>query len=227
MKKHLPKIILALSAVLAIGSLIVSQTQAQDNSGAIWTTRNTCGNPDQNVNLYNVGETVYINGAGFDPGTYSWDIVGQPGGASGDPGQAVAAGTVTIGDDGAFCFAAYTIAADDWGTYNVSVGNKGDNYRVNQQPTATFTPTATQTATNTPTPTVTATPTQTPTGTLTPTATPTKTLTPTDPTQTPTPVPTEAPRTGGLVGPGLLQAAGALFALVSAGSFILLKKKGE
>jgi hypothetical protein len=75
MKKDLPKIILALSAVLAFGSLIVSQTQAQDNSGAIWTTRNTCGNPDQNVNLYNVGETVYINGAGFDPALipgYRW-----------------------------------------------------------------------------------------------------------------------------------------------------------
>ena len=124
MNKKTLKIIILFSLVLSVLSLVYSQTSAQGNPGAIWTTRNTCGNPDQNVNLYEIGETVYINGADFDPGTYPWSIVGQPGGASGDPGQTVAAGTVTVGEDGAFCVAAYTIAADDWGTYNVTVGNK-------------------------------------------------------------------------------------------------------
>ncbi len=132
MKKHTLRIIIALSAVLSGVSMIFSQTNAQGNSGAIWTTRDNCGTIEQNVNLYNVGETVYINGAGFDANTsYPWSIVGQPGSASGDPGQTVAGGILTANASGAFCIAAYTIAADDWGTYNVTVGNKGDNYRVN------------------------------------------------------------------------------------------------
>jgi len=132
MKKHGLRIIIALSAVLSVVSMIFSQTSAQGNSGAIWTTRNDCGTAQQNVNLFNVGETVYINGDNFDPNTaYPWNIIGQPGGASGDPGQIVASGILTTNSLGAFCINAYTIAADDWGTYNVTVGNKGDNYRVN------------------------------------------------------------------------------------------------
>jgi len=212
MKKGTLRIIIALSFVLSALSLVFSQTSAQGNPGAIWTTRNTCGSPDKDVNIYQTGETVYVNGNNFDPGSYPWSIVGQPGGASGDPGQTVAGGTVTLGEDGAFCFAAYTIPADDWGTYNVTVGNKGDNYRVNQQPTATFTPTATNTPTNTPpatntptnipTNTATNTPTNTPTEALPPTSTPTQEFTPMatntpplepSPTNTPTTEPTELP----------------------------------
>jgi len=118
---------------------------------AIWTTTGSCGDP-QNINHYNHGDHVFINGAGFSPGDYSWDITGQPGGASCDPDIAVASGVWTVDASGAFCFDAYTIAMDDCGTYQTKFGGvKGDNYRVGDPPTLTPTNTATNTATNTPT----------------------------------------------------------------------------
>jgi hypothetical protein len=153
------------------------------NVGAIWTTTGSCGSP-VDANHYQVGEVVYINGSGFDAGDHTWQIKGQPGGASGDPGDVVASGTVTVDASGAFCFAAYTVQADDWGEYAVKVGNKGDNYNVSAA-TATPTDEATATPTDEPTQTPTATPTDQPGE---PTATPTETG---DPMATPTPHPTE------------------------------------
>ena len=100
------------------------------NSGAIWTTRDDCGDSKQDVNHYDIGEHVWINGANFNPGDYYWRIRGQPGGASCDPWQIVADGTFTVDESGSFCFDAYTVQPDDCGEYKVKFGNKGDNYRV-------------------------------------------------------------------------------------------------
>lgn len=101
------------------------------NPGAIWTTLSSCGDETQDANHYSIGDPIYINGKGFDANTtYSWDITGNPGGASGDPNIAVASGDFTTDDTGAFCFNAYTVATDDWGEYQVKFGTKGDNYRV-------------------------------------------------------------------------------------------------
>ncbi len=122
-----------LVAALVIGLLPVELVAASKggNSGAIWTTNGDCGDASQDVNHFAIGEVVYINGSNFDPNTsYSWQIKGQPGGASADPNIVVASGTVTTDSNGNFCFAAYTVAADDDGEYSVKVGNKGDNYRV-------------------------------------------------------------------------------------------------
>ena len=129
-------IVITLLAVLIIFSLnlvsAVSITKEnQGNSGSIWTTRNDCGTEQQNVNQYDLGEDIYINGANFDEGDYDWDITGQPGGASCDSSIVVASGTETVNESGIFCFNAYTIANDDCGEYKATFGrNKHDNYHV-------------------------------------------------------------------------------------------------
>lgn len=193
-----------LIASLAINALPAGPALARNNNngntGAIWTTSGSCGAP-QNVNHYQSGNVIYINGSGFDAGDYDWHIKGQPGGASGDPGDVVASDTVTVGAGGAFCFAAYTVHGDDWGEYSVKVGTKGDNYNVTA-PTAAPTdapvdPTSTPAdeVTATPADDVTATPTNevtaTPTDEVTATPTDVVTSTPTDVPQEPTPTPTE------------------------------------
>ena len=100
------------------------------NNGSIWTTEGDCGDDTQDQNHFDIGDVIYINGSGFDVEAYDWEINGQPGHASLDPGDTVASGSVTPGADGTFCFAAYTVQDDDGGEYSVKVGNKGDNYRV-------------------------------------------------------------------------------------------------
>ena len=123
------KILLLTFALLLMGSLVMAMVSAK--SGAIWTTKDDCGDSSQDVNHYAVGDAVYINGAGFDAGTYDWDITGQPGGASCDPSTVVASGTdYPVGEDGSFCFPAYTVQDGDCGEYKVDFGGKGDNYRV-------------------------------------------------------------------------------------------------
>ena len=180
MKKWFLRLLFIFSALLSASALIASTSYAQ-NSGAIWTTNSGCGSAAQDVNHYNTGDTVYINGSNFDPGVYSWNIQGQPGGASSASGGQVAGGSITVDASGTFCFAAYTISAGDWGEFSVNVSNKGDNYSANSKPVNTVVPpTATNTPTNTPTDTPTSTPTNTPTDTPTSTATPTGTLTPTE-----------------------------------------------
>lgn len=183
----------ALSIVWKSQSLLVLA-----DSGAIWTTNNSCGSDQQDVNHFAKGDTVYINGSGFNASELlNWSIEGKPGGASCDPGIAVKQSNITANPDGSFCFGAYVVADDDCGEYQVKVGNKGDNYRVDENdisPTPTPTPTPTIIPTNTPTPTPTLT--QNPSNTPTPTPTenqdrPTPTLTPTaTPTSTPTTTPT-------------------------------------
>ena len=54
------------------------------SSGVIWTTRYDCGDIQQNVNQYCIGETVFINGDKFEPNIQLyWNITGSPN--SGDP----------------------------------------------------------------------------------------------------------------------------------------------
>ena len=108
------------------------ECDCNQNSGAIWTTTGSCGDP-QDINQYARGEDVYINGAGFCPGEYDWVIVGLPGHASCDPDEVVELGANYIVDEsGAFCFKAYTVALDDCGEYTVGFDGKTDNYNVNE-----------------------------------------------------------------------------------------------
>jgi len=103
-------------------------------SGAIWTTRDDCGEETQNVNGYEIGEEVWVNGHKFPEGSHSWTIEGLPGKASCHPGEVVASGTVEIGEDGEFCMHAYTVGDDDCGTYKANVGGKMDNYHIIGRP---------------------------------------------------------------------------------------------
>ncbi len=127
MKKQIFSILLVMSLVVMLAGFI----SANGNPGSIWTTNSDCGNESQDVNHYSIGEDVYINGANFNVGTYNWDITGNPGGSSGDPGIIVASGSKATDTNGAFCFLAYTIESDDWGVYKVDFNGKNDNYHVN------------------------------------------------------------------------------------------------
>ncbi|NPV56123.1 MAG: hypothetical protein HPY76_05535, partial [Anaerolineae bacterium] len=97
-----------------------------------WTTNGTCGDSQQDVNHFNVGDDVYINGSNFVPnGLYVWSIQGNPGGSSADPDLYVMGGIYKVGSNGTFCFKAYTVLPDDRGEYTVDFGKaKNDNYRV-------------------------------------------------------------------------------------------------
>ena len=118
---------------------------------SIWTTQNACGADTQDANHYRVGEIIFINGADWGTGTYTWTITGNPGGSSEDPNIVVATGQITITGDNVFsvtgdidgqegngtgsqpnrfCFGAYYVQPDDGGEYKANVGIKNDNYRV-------------------------------------------------------------------------------------------------
>ena len=124
------------SYIFVIGLLLilvftsVDIIHAKPGSGAIWTTNGDCGGVKQDVNHYGFFEWVYINGTNFDKGTYTWYIIGKPGGASLDPGDIVESGTQDVSANGTFCFAAYQIPPHDGGEYSVRFGTKNDNYRV-------------------------------------------------------------------------------------------------
>jgi len=134
MKKLFILLILAFLIISVIGLVSANPVsitkENQGNSGAIWTTRDDCGDEQQNVNQYDIGEDVYINGENFNPGEYDWEIKGQPGQASCDPNTIMAGGSITTDQDGNFCFNAYTIANNDCGEYKVTFNNKHDNYHV-------------------------------------------------------------------------------------------------
>jgi hypothetical protein len=216
-KIYLIKALASASYVLGVASLLTAliygispamPTFAQANTGAIWTTSNTCGAP-QNVNEYAVGETIYLNGSNFTAGeSLPWDITRVSGGSE---KPTVASGSLAVGSAGTFCISAYLIQASDAGfTYQATVGTvKSDNFRVAAaDPTATYTPTSTPTDVPTATPTNTPVPTSTPTDTPEPTATQTPSLTPEDtsepgdPTSTPTPTATSVPPTATPANPG-------------------------
>ena len=138
------KVFSVISVALMIASLVFTVLPAQtaragSGSGSIKTVTGTCGAP-VDANQFSIGDVVYLYGSGFDPGTYAWDITGNPGGSSGDPNIVVAHETApgyVVVSTGVFCFAAYTVQSDDWGTYQVKFGGvKGDNYRVDAPGTA-------------------------------------------------------------------------------------------
>jgi len=138
--------VLCLGIAMVLGVTPASVSFAQSGSGAIWTTNNSCGAP-QNVNQYAVGDVVYINGDNFDADeAFAWDITRVSGGM---PKPTVALGNDAADGTGAFCFAAYTILSSDAGqTYQATVGDvKSDNFRVDgAEPEATNTPLPTNTA---------------------------------------------------------------------------------
>lgn len=127
MKKQILSAILVINLVLILAGATSAVSQ---NPGAIWTTRSDCGDVSQNVNQYAIGEAVYVNGAGFDEGTYNWTVMGNPGGSSCDPSVVVASGSYAADGTGEFCFQAYTVQQDDCGEYKVNFGNKNDNFRI-------------------------------------------------------------------------------------------------
>ena len=99
--------------------------------GAIWTTTNGCGEPSQNVNHYEVGEQVYLNGVGFyKNGEYTWTVKGNPGLSSCDPKTIVATGVLPLYEEESFCFPVYTVEEGDCGVYRVKFGMKIDSYKV-------------------------------------------------------------------------------------------------
>ena len=113
--------------------VIASITAVSADAGAIWTTKNDCGDSTQDANQYARGEKLYINAANLEPNTvYDFAITGKPGGASCDSGAIVASGTQSTDSSGAICFEAYTIALDDCGEYGVDYDGKKDNYRVDE-----------------------------------------------------------------------------------------------
>ena len=118
------KLSILLIAILSIALLVntvsaVSVESEVGGSGAIWTTMNDCGDAKQDVNEYNIGDVVFINGDNFDEGNYDWSIKGQPGNASCDPGIVVANGTYAVDETGAFCFEAYIVQEGDCGVYKI------------------------------------------------------------------------------------------------------------
>ncbi len=192
------------SAALLVTAMFLTvavQPAQAANAGAIWTTTGSCGTP-QNSNHYKVYDTVYINFSNMPAGSTSWQIQQADGTP---PKPIVASGSFLVDSSGAGCFAAHVIQPSESNhEYQVTFGNKGDNYQVDEYvaPTSTPTKTATSTSvppTNTPTftATVTNTPTDTPTNTVTntPTDTPTSTEVPPTATSTNTPTNTEVPPT--------------------------------
>ncbi len=195
-----------LVATLLLAAAFINVQFISANTGAIWTTTGSCGEP-QNINHYSTGDIVFINGAGFDAGSYDWAITGQPGGASNHPNIDVAFGSFEVDESGAFCFDAYEIGPEDGGTYRVTFGNKSDNYRVEQaEPTPVPTQEPTQQPTEQPTQEPPTGPTQEPPAG--PTPTPTEEPEPTEEAAPvvaqATPAPSVAPTTGAASGPAAL-----------------------
>ena len=215
--------ILFMTAVLLVAGFVNIQVVSA-NTGAIWTTTGTCGDP-QNINHYVTGAQVFINGAGFPEGDYDWEIKGQPGQASNHPNIVVASGIVSVDETGAFCFSAYTIGAEDGGTYTAQVGNKSDNYRVEQvEPT----PVPTEEPTPEPTPEDPVGPTPPPTD---PTPTPTQDPEPEEestPVTQSTPAPAVALTTGASSGPaGLIASAVSTLGLSGLSLGVWLKRRNK
>jgi hypothetical protein len=110
-------------SLIIVAAMFATMAPGGGNPGAIWTTNGGCG-PEQNVNQYPSGSNVYVNGSDFDAGTYNWEVK-EPGAN----GAVLASGTVTPDGDGNFCIDAGS--PPDGGPYQVNVGNKNDNFSIN------------------------------------------------------------------------------------------------
>jgi uncharacterized repeat protein (TIGR01451 family) len=121
---------MALIALFAlVFSPFINVQLAQAAVGEMNTVSGSCGAP-VNVNSYEEGEAVLLDGKNYDPNTeYDWDIT-EVGGAN---PTVLASGQITTDGDGAFCFTA--IASLAVGTnlespYKADVGGKTDNFSV-------------------------------------------------------------------------------------------------
>lgn len=124
MNKILAFVILALLIISITGMV-----SARVNSGAIWTTKESCDTP-QDANQYFVGEKVYIHGSNFAPATYNWNIFAVP-----EKDPAIASGSYNVTSNEEFCFYAYTIQPEDNGVYKTYLGDvKSDNYHIATTP---------------------------------------------------------------------------------------------
>jgi hypothetical protein len=115
-------------AALLLVATSVNVQGVSANGGSIKTVNGSCGSP-VNLNHYVIGDTVFIQGAGFAEGVHNWSIEGTPG--SNTPGP-VTHGTETVDESGAFCFMAHVIGPLEGGVYKATFGNTGDNYQVRQ-----------------------------------------------------------------------------------------------
>jgi len=126
-----------LMILLLVG--IIALTTVAAAPGDIWLTVGSCGPKQDKENFYSVGDTIFINGRNFNfPNSYAWQIVGQPGRASCDPGFEVASGIQYVGNSGEICFEAYTVQPDDCGEYKANFGGKNQNYRIPGEPIPEF-----------------------------------------------------------------------------------------
>jgi hypothetical protein len=92
----------------------------------VWTTIGGCGENFES-NSYVPGEEVWINGQDFIPGTYFWDVLGQPLNSC-DSGISLASGDIVVDASGKFCFNThYIIQNDDCGKYSIGVDGNGNN----------------------------------------------------------------------------------------------------
>ena len=122
-------ILIIVSMMLSLNS--TDPALAAGNPGTLWTTTVACGLDPVDSNHFAVGENIYLHLRGFEPNTsQDWSITGTPG--SCDSQIAVASGTANFDANGDACFLAYTVLPNDCGTYQVKVGTKGDNYRVDE-----------------------------------------------------------------------------------------------
>jgi hypothetical protein len=120
----------------------------------------------------------------------------------------MASGTVSVDEEVIFCFGAYAIGLEDGGTFRVMIGNKNDNYRVEEITQPTQEPNPVQTEEPTPVPT------QDPEGEPPPTIAQS------------TPAPVIAPTTGAASGPAALIATAASSLGLSGLSFgVWLKRR--
>ena len=133
---------LLLVVFLALGFSRPALVLADNVTGSIWTTTSGCG--AQNVNHYEVGDTVYVRYANFELGQYALTIDQVSG-----PDKTRVEGPVTLTLKANGCFAAHTISASEAGNeYTLDLGKgHNDNYGVNKAKTATPTTTITPTET--------------------------------------------------------------------------------
>jgi len=100
-------------------------------SGSIKTRGENCG-PTQNTNHYLVGETVWISGSGFSPGTsYDWSIKTTNGNLT------IGYGSATTDQNGNIClntFIVLTLSNVSQGPFKAEFGGKTDNFSVVSNP---------------------------------------------------------------------------------------------
>lgn len=107
------------------------------NHGNSGSTKTTDDEGTVNQNHYKPSDEVYLDGSGFDPGTYNYNIYTNP--PSVKKGNVVSSGTITVDLSGEFNSQVWTIPDDaDKGPYKIVLdtekGRKQDNFLVKVKP---------------------------------------------------------------------------------------------